>query len=122
VWKYIMAQILQHFRKKINMPKDTNITNSQDQNSVVNEQAEAMHHNIPGDSINTPGKQPNEEEKITKEQETLLRSLSSVAGEEYTEGLTKKEAATRIEELQQLTGKGLINAGVPNQANTGEAE
>jgi hypothetical protein len=104
------------------MPKDTNITNSQEQNSVVNEQAEAMHHNIPGDNISSPGQSKNEEDRLTNEQASLLRSLSAVAGEEYIEGLTRSEAATRIEELQQLTGKGLINAGVPNQANTGEAE
>ena len=108
------------------MPRDNNITNSQEQNATTNQEAESQHHNIPGDN---PVKNPDEwttgNEPMTGAQKSYLKTLSDEAGEELNETLTKAEASKRIEDLQQKTGRGSnksVQDGVPDQANTGEPE
>ena len=49
------------------------------------------------------------DEKMTGAQHSYLTTLSSEAGEEFDENLTKAEASKRIEELQHKTGRGLEN-------------
>ena len=87
---------------------DKNITNSQAQNSVTNEQAETETYNITGDNTK---KDPDEwttgNEPMTGAQRSYLKTLSDEAGEEFNENLTKAEASKRIEALQQKTGRGL---------------
>lgn len=47
------------------------------------------------------------DEKMTGAQHSYLTTLSSEAGEEFDENLTKAEASKRIEELQHKTGRGV---------------
>jgi hypothetical protein len=108
------------------MPKDNNITNSQEQNAATNQEAESQHHNIPGDNtVKDPDEWTTGNEPMTGAQKSYLKTLSDEAGVELKENLTKAEASKRIEELQHKTGRGLNKSdegGVPDQANTGEAE
>jgi hypothetical protein len=46
------------------------------------------------------------DERMTGAQRSYLKTLSDEAGEPMDENLTKAEAAQRIEELQQKTGRG----------------
>jgi hypothetical protein len=49
------------------------------------------------------------DEAMTGAQHSYLTTLSTEAGEDFDESLTKAEASKRIEELQQKTGRGLEN-------------
>jgi len=55
-------------------------------------------------------KQPDDwvtgDEPMTGAQRSYLKTLSEEAQAEFDENLTKAEAAKRIEELQQVTGRG----------------
>lgn len=46
------------------------------------------------------------DEQMTGAQRSYLSTLSQEAGEDFDENLTKAEAAKRIEELQEKTGRG----------------
>ena len=46
------------------------------------------------------------DEPMTGAQRSYLKTLSEEAKEEFDENLTKAEASKRIEELQQVTGRG----------------
>lgn len=46
------------------------------------------------------------DEAMTGAQQSYLKTLSEEAGEEFDERLTKAQAALRIEELQEKTGRG----------------
>ena len=46
------------------------------------------------------------DEEMTGAQRSYLKTLSEEAGEEPQENLTKAEAAKKIEELQEKTGRG----------------
>ena len=46
------------------------------------------------------------DEPLTGPQESYLHTLAREAGEEVPEGLTKREASERIDELQERTGRG----------------
>ncbi len=109
------------------MPTDNNITNSQKQNASTNQEAENQNQNIQGDNtVKDPDQWTTGGEPMTGAQKSYLKTLSDEAGEELDDTLTKAEASKRIEELQHKTGRGLnkdsVSGGVPNQANTGEAE
>ena len=108
------------------MPIDNNITNSQKQNFATNQQAEDQNQNIQGDNtVKNPDDWTTGNEPMTGAQKSYLKTLSDEAGEDMNDNLTKAEASKRIEDLQQKTGRGLnksVAGGVPNQANTGEAE
>ncbi|NCD68317.1 DUF3072 domain-containing protein [Mucilaginibacter agri] len=47
------------------------------------------------------------DEPMTGAQQSYLTTLSTEAGEEFNESLTKAQASKRIEELQHKTGRGL---------------
>jgi hypothetical protein len=47
------------------------------------------------------------DEEMTGAQRSYLQTLAAEAGEEVDLDLTKAEASKRIEELQQITGRGL---------------
>ncbi len=88
------------------MPIDNNITNSQEQNSATNQQAE--NQNIQGNNtVKNPDEWATGNEPMTGAQRSYLKTLSDEAGEELNENLTKAEASKRIEELQHKTGRGL---------------
>lgn len=108
------------------LEQDQNITNSQQQNASTNQQGQSP-NNIQGDNtVKAPDEWTTGGEPMTGAQKSYLKTLSDEAGEELNENLTKAEASKRIEELQHKTGRGLnkegVTGGVPNQANTGEAE
>ena len=46
------------------------------------------------------------DESMTGAQASYLRTLAQEAGEDVDESLTKAEASKRIEELQEVTGRG----------------
>jgi hypothetical protein len=106
--------------------QDQNITNSQEQNAATNQQNQ--NQNIQGDNtVKSPDEWTTGGEPMTGAQKSYLKTLSDEAGEKLDETLTKAEASKRIDELQHKTGRGLnkdsgVTGGVPNQANTGEAE
>ncbi len=105
------------------MSQDNNITNSQEQNAVTNQQAESQKNNMPGDNtVKNPDEWTTGHEPMTGAQKSYLKTLSDEIGEDLNETLTKAEASKRIEELQQKTGRGISNQSIPNQANTGEPE
>jgi hypothetical protein len=60
-------------------------------------------------AIKDPDKWTTGDEPMTGAQKSYLKTLSDEAGEEMDENLTKAEASKRIEELQQITGRGLDN-------------
>ena len=49
------------------------------------------------------------DEKMTGAQHSYLTTLSTEAGVEFDENLTKAEASKKIDELQHKTGRGLEN-------------
>jgi Protein of unknown function (DUF3072) len=46
------------------------------------------------------------DEPMTGAQESYLNTLADIAGEEVQDDLTKAEAAKKIDELQEKTGRG----------------
>lgn len=65
-------------------------------------QAEAEQSNMQKDPDEwTTGDQP-----MTGAQKSYLKTLSEEAKVEFYEGLTKAEASKRIDELQEVTGRG----------------
>jgi hypothetical protein len=84
---------------------DKNITNSQIQNAVTNQEADAQTNNeIKGDNtVKNPDDWTTGAEPMTGAQRSYLKTLSDEAGEEFNENLTKPEASKRIELLQQRT-------------------
>ncbi|MDN3551622.1 DUF3072 domain-containing protein [Mucilaginibacter aquaedulcis] len=60
-------------------------------------------------TIKNPDNWTTGDEKMTGAQHSYLTTLSTEAGEEFDENLTKAEASKRIEELQHKTGRGLEN-------------
>ncbi len=57
-------------------------------------------------TIKDPDNWTTGDEPMTGAQRSYLHTLASQAGEEVDENLTKAEAAKRIEEQQQKTGRG----------------
>ncbi len=105
------------------MPIDNNITNSQEQESTTNQEAENQNQNIQGDNtVKNPDEWTTGSEPMTGAQKSYLKTLSDEAGEELDETLSKAQASKRIDELQQKTGRGLNKNQTTNQANTGEPE
>lgn len=59
-----------------------------------------------GNRIKDPDDWTTGDEPMTEAQRSYLHTLASEAGEEIDENLTKAEAAKKIDELQQRTGRG----------------
>jgi len=89
--------------------QEKNITNSQIQNAVTNQEAETQtDNNITGDNtVKDPDDWTTGDEPMTGAQRSYLKTLSDEAGEEFNDNLTKAEASKRIEILQQKTGRGI---------------
>jgi hypothetical protein len=60
-------------------------------------------------TIKDPDEWTTGDEPMTGAQRSYLKTLSDEAGEEMDDNLTKAEASKRIDELQQITGRGLSN-------------
>ena len=87
---------------------DKNITNSQAQNDITNQEANSQSNEIRGDNtIKNPDDWTTGDEPMTGAQRSYLKTLSDEAGEPFDEDLTKAAASKRIEELQHKTGRGL---------------
>lgn len=60
-----------------------------------------------GNMVKDPDEWKTGNEPMTGAQRSYLKTLSDEAGEPMDENLTKAQAAKRIEELQQKTGRGV---------------
>ena len=58
-------------------------------------------------TIKNPDEWKTGSEEMTGAQRSYLNTLSQEAGEEIQDNLTKAEAAKKIEELQDKTGRGI---------------
>ena len=63
----------------------------------------------PSNTVKDPDEWTTGDEPMTGAQKSYLKTLSDEAGEEIDDTLTKAEASKRIDELQQVTGRGLSN-------------
>jgi hypothetical protein len=59
-----------------------------------------------GNTVKDPEEWKTGDEPMTGAQRSYLKTLSDEAHEPMVEGLTKAQAAKRIDELQQQTGRG----------------
>ena len=76
-----------------------------------------------GNTVKDPEEWKTGDEPMTGAQHSYLKTLSDEAQEPMEEGLTKAQAAKRIDELQQKTGRGQGTTGQtqlpdPSQSNT----
>jgi len=60
----------------------------------------------PGNRIKDPDQWKTGDEPMTGAQDSYLHTLAEEAGEKVEDDLTKAEAAKRIDELQEKTGRG----------------
>jgi hypothetical protein len=58
-------------------------------------------------TVKAPEQWTTGDEQMTGAQRSYLNTLSTEAGEEIKEDLTKAEASKKIDELQQKTGRGV---------------
>ena len=63
-------------------------------------------NNMPAGAQKDPEDWVTGDESMTGAQASYLRTLAQEAGEDVDESLTKAEASKRIEELQDITGRG----------------
>jgi hypothetical protein len=66
----------------------------------------ALHDDTSGNLEKDPADWVTGGEPMTEAQAAYLKTLSKVAGEEFDPDLSKAEAAKRIDELQEQTGRG----------------
>jgi hypothetical protein len=71
------------------------------------EKASDSKQNEGSNTIKDPDDWTTGDEPMTGAQQSYLTTLSTEAGEEFDENLTKAEASKRIDELQHKTGRGL---------------
>jgi len=71
------------------------------------EEVSSQINNRDSNAIKDPDDWTTGDEPMTGAQHSYLTTLSTEAGEEFDERLTKAEASKRIEELQHTTGRGL---------------
>ena len=60
-----------------------------------------------GNMIKDPADWVTGDEPMTGAQRSYLHTLAEEAGEPVDDGLTKAEASKRIDELQEITGRGV---------------
>ena len=80
---------------------------------MTNKQTQQQHD---GNMIKDPDDWKTGDEPMTGAQRSYLKTLSDEAKVEFDESLTKAEAAKRIEELQQITGRGAAQKQTPPSA------
>ena len=80
------------------MNRDTNKERDQERNTNAADQS---------NTVKNPDDWKTGDEEMTGAQRSYLSTLASEAGEEVNQDLTKAEAAKKIDELQQKTGRGL---------------
>lgn len=64
------------------------------------------HDAVPSNTAKDPDDWTTGGETMTGAQASYLKTLCEEAGEEFDASLTKAEASKRIDELQELTGRG----------------
>ena len=69
-----------------------------------NDDAQEMSNTVKDPDEWTTGDEP-----MTGAQKSYLKTLSDEAGQEFDENLSKADASKRIDELQQVTGRGQQN-------------
>ena len=73
-----------------------------------------LHHKVdnahPSNAIKNPDDWKTGDEDMTGAQRSYLNTLADEAGEKVEEGLTKAEAAKKIDELQHKTGRGITRS------------
>lgn len=67
---------------------------------------QSNNQDVTGNVKKDPDKWTTGDEPMTASQKSYLQTLSTEAGEEFDEDLTKAEASKRIDELQKKTGRG----------------
>ena len=65
-----------------------------------------VRNNDQGNTIKDPDQWTTGDEPMTGAQRSYLHTLATEAKEEIDEDLTKAEASKKIEELQEITGRG----------------
>jgi hypothetical protein len=60
-------------------------------------------------TVKDPDEWTTGDEPMTGAQKSYLKTLSDEAGQEFDENLSKADASKRIDELQQVTGRGQDN-------------
>lgn len=65
-----------------------------------------IQENNQGNTIKDPDQWTTGDEAMTGAQRSYLHTLAGEAKEEIDENMTKAEASKKIEELQELTGRG----------------
>ena len=73
-------------------------TNQQNQNE--------QNQNEMSNTIKDPNEWTTGDEPMTGAQKSYLKTLSDEAGEEMDDSLSKADASKRIDELQEVTGRG----------------
>ncbi|HWJ26794.1 MAG TPA: DUF3072 domain-containing protein [Flavisolibacter sp.] len=80
-----------------------------DSSNKYEERRKVNNHSVndnSGNTIKDPEDWKTGDEPITGAQRSYLNTLASEAGEEVNSNLTKADAAKKIEELQEKTGRG----------------
>jgi hypothetical protein len=82
----------------------------QGKNNYMDQTNNRQNHERSGRPLSNTIKDPDDwktgDEEMTGAQRSYLHTLADEAGEEAPEELTKAEAAKKIEELQEKTGRG----------------
>ncbi len=87
----------------MNLPKETNLSN-QDKNNTPDNSTQSTDNT---NTVKDPDTWTTGSEPMTGAQHSYLKTLSDQAGEEVDETLNKAEASKKIDELQHKTGRGL---------------
>ena len=74
-----------------------------------------------GNMIKDPDDWKTGDEPMTGAQRSYLKTLSDEARVDFDEGLTKAEAAKRIEQLQKITGRGAVQQQNPTSQHSAHA-
>lgn len=72
---------------------------------MADKQNQSQQQQAQGNTVKNPDDWKTGGEPMTGAQRSYLETLAAEAGEDIDEDLTKAEAAKRIEELQQKTGR-----------------
>ena len=105
-----MASKIQDAKKNSKKPGFGLVFVLQGKNNYMNQTNNRQNNERSGRLLSNTIKDPDDwktgDEEMTGAQRSYLHTLADEAGEEAPEELTKAEAAKKIEELQEKTGRG----------------
>jgi predicted secreted protein len=84
---------------------------------MAHRKTDARHPNATDNTVKDPEDWTTGDEPMTGAQRSYLRTLCEEAGEPMDESLTKAQAAKRIDQLQQQTGRGMDAPRSPNPSD-----